>query len=288
MFTLADVDPSVLFAMFKGEPGTRKSTQALSFPRPQYWFSWDKKMKALAIPMRKFGINPREIHADNYSDWEAARKKLEQFQLECKYKTLVVDSITSGSDATLRQTMKLKRGVKRQSGADAGKSIAGIQVNEGEDYGAESAALTEMIALLKDINEFHKVNIVLIAHVIQADYRDTFNKETHISRTIVTAAKKIAAKIPAYCEEVYHFNIKKSFNADEGGQYALLTEHTGDDFARTALPLPKEIIFGEQSLYDVFLNPAIKTLVAEQALAKGQQVTEKKEVPTSSFFTTPQ
>jgi hypothetical protein len=33
----------------------------------------------------------------------------------------------------------------------------------------------------------------------------------HTSRTIVTAGKRVAAKIPAYCSEVYHFGIKKEF-----------------------------------------------------------------------------
>ena len=38
-----------LYCMFKGEPGTRKSTQALSFPGPQYWFSWDRKMNRVSF-----------------------------------------------------------------------------------------------------------------------------------------------------------------------------------------------------------------------------------------------
>ena len=69
-------------------------------------------------------------------------------------------------------------------GADAGKLIAGIAVNEIEDYNAESAAINELIALTKDIHSFHKVNIILIAHVVQAEYRSTTNNTTHISRQI--------------------------------------------------------------------------------------------------------
>ena len=34
---------------------------------------------------------------------------------------------------------------------------------------------------------------------------------------IVTAGKKVAAKIPAYCGEVYHFNIKQGFEEGKGG-----------------------------------------------------------------------
>lgn len=256
---MSSVDPSLLFTMFKGDPGTRKSTEALTWPKPQYWFSWDRKMESMLLPMRKFGINPKDIQFDDYDDWTKPRVKLESFQLNCEFKTLVFDSITSMADMTLRQTKKSKTGTTRASGAKAGMMVGGIAVNELEDYNAESSALNEMIALAKDIHKFHKVNIILIAHVIQAEYK-TGNGETHFSRTIVTAGKRVAPKIPAYCGEVYHFNIERGFDVSQGGQYALLTEHTGDDFARTGLPLDKKIIFGNDPLYDKWVLPAIKKL----------------------------
>jgi hypothetical protein len=165
------------------------------------------------------------------------------------------------ADMTLRQTLKSKGGVTRQkTGAPAGKRIAGIAINEMEDYNAESSAMNELIALTKDIYSYHKINVILIAHVMQADYRNTMTGETHISRSIVTAGKRVAAKIPAYCEEVYHFNIKKGFAESEQGKYTLLTTHTGDDFARTILPLPQEIVFEDKPLYDTWLKPAIAEL----------------------------
>ncbi len=268
--TMNDVGFDGLYCMFKGEPGTRKSTQALSFPTPQYWFSWDRKMNGIYLPMRKWGIDPKTVSYEDYEDWNKPKQKLEQLQLNCPYKTLVFDSITSMADMTLRQTTRLKYGVTRQSGAAAGKLIAGIAVNEIEDYNAEAAALQELIALTKDINAFHKVNVILIAHVVKAEYRDTTKKTTHISRQIVTAGKNVAAKIPAYCGEVYHFNIKQGFAEGQGGDYSLLTEHTGDDFARTALGMPKEIVFGDKPLYDTWIKPAITKL-------------QEQPTPTSKF-----
>jgi hypothetical protein len=218
--------------MFKGEPGTRKSTQALSFPTPQFWFSWDRKMNGIYLPMKRWGIDSKQIDYEDYEDWTKPRKQLELFQTNCKYKTLIFDSITSMADMTLRQTVKAKYGVTRASGAAAGKLIAGIAVNEIEDYNAESSALQELIALTKDINSFHKVNIILIAHVVQAEYRNTTNNTTHISRTIVTAGKKVAPKIPAYCGEVYHFNIKSG------------------------------MVQGDKPLYATYLQPAITKMLA--------------------------
>ncbi len=260
MPNMENVEFKALYTMFKGEPGLRKSTQALTYPGPQYWFSWDRKMDSIYLPLKKFGIDPTTIHYDDYDDWNKPKAQLEKFQTQCPYKTLVFDSLTSMADMTLRQTVKAKYGVKRASGSAAGKLIAGIAVNEIEDYNAESAALQELIALTKDICKYHKINVILIAHVVQAEYRNTTNNTTHVSRTIVTAGKKVAPKIPAYCDEVYHFNKEGSFAPGEGGEYALLTEHTGDDFARTGLGLPGKIVFNDKPLYQTWIAPAIEEL----------------------------
>lgn len=258
-----------LFCMFKGEPGTRKSTQALSFPLPQFWLSWDQKMKALLIPQRKWGIDPNQIDYEDYTDWVKGKSKLEKFRSNCPYKTLVVDSITSCADTALRQILRSRTGQTRASGETAGKMIAGIPVNELEDFNAESAALSELLALCKDIHVYHRINVILIAHVIQVDYKSSTGK-THVSRTIVTAAKKIAAKIPAYCDEVYHFNITGGGFGTEGN-YGLLTTHTGDDFARTTLPLEKEITFGDKPIYETYLKPAIEKIKPTESMKKKEE-----------------
>jgi hypothetical protein len=257
MPNMSDINFEAMTYMFKGEPGTRKSTQALSFPGPQYWFSWDRKMNGIILPMRKWDIDPKTITFDDYEDWAKPRAKLEQLRVNCPYKTVVFDSVTSMADMTLRQTMKLKYGVNRQSGAAAGKLIAGIAVNEIEDYNAESSALNELLAGAKDLVDYHKINVIMIAHVVKAEYRDTTKKTTHISRQIVTASKNTAAKFPAYMNEVYHFNIKQGFVEGAGGDYSILTEHTGDDFARTGLGLDREIVVGNKPLYATWIRPAI-------------------------------
>lgn len=251
MPTLGDINLESLYVLMKGEPGTRKSTCALSFPKPQYWISWDQKMEGLLLPMKAWGVNPKEIQFDDYTDWNKVRAQLEKFQTNCPFRTLVIDSITSGSDAINRQTLKIKRG------ANEGKTIATIPVNSIEDFNAEDSALKELVALTKDIQKYHKINVILIAHVIQKEIK-TADGKTHMSRTLVTAGKGIAQKIPAYCPEVYHFNISSSFTG--GGQYALKTTHTGDDFARTSLPLPEEIQFGNDPLYEKWIAPAIQKM----------------------------
>ena len=268
MPTMESSNFNAMLYLLKGEPGTRKSTAALSFPGPQYWFSWDRKMNGIYLPMKKWGIDPKTINYDDYDDWNKPKNKLESLKVTCPYKTVVFDSVTSMADMTLRQTLQLKYGKTRKSGDTAGKLVGGIAVNEIEDYNAESSALNELIAAAKDLVEYHKINVILIAHVIKAEYRDTTKKVTHISRQIVTAGKVAAAKLPGYCNEVYHFNIKQGFVEGSGGEYSLLTEHTGDDFARSGLGLDREIVFGDKPLYSTYIKPAIDKMKDEPPTTK--------------------
>ena len=243
-----------LFCLFKGEPGTRKSTCALSFPKPIYFFDYDGKMDALGLPVRDWKVDPTQIVSDYYSNWDNAKRQLELFQAQCKYKTIVIDSITSLADAINRQTLKTK-----SADGGSGKKVGTIPVNSIEDFNAEDSALKEMIALCKEIKKQHKVNIILIAHVVQKEMK-TADGKTHMARLIVTAGKSIAQKIPAYCSEIYHFNVKAGFDVRAGGQYALWTVHTGDDFARSSLPLESEIVFGNEPLYEKWIAPAIEKM----------------------------
>jgi hypothetical protein len=273
---LSNISFNNLYCLFKGEPGTRKSTAALSFPKPQYWFSFDRKMDGLILPMMAWNVNPKDVQYDDYMDWNPALKKLESFRSTCPYKTIVIDSITSCADAINRQTLRLKSGTNKKDGDAAGKTIAGIPVNSIEDFNAEESALKELVAITKDIAAYHKINVILIAHVIQKDVKNASGQVTHVSRTIVTAGKGIAAKIPAYCSEVYHFNIKGGKLTGDG-KYSLLTQHTGDDFARTSLDLDNEITFDDKELYSGWILPAINKMTPRVLPPITEQQTTNKQ-----------
>lgn len=254
-----------LFTMLKGEPGTRKSTQALSWPTPQYWISTDLKMESLTLPMKRWGVNPKEIHYDDYNSWTPIKKKMEQFQVNCPFKTIILDSVTSTGDNMNRETRKWK-----VNAGEGGKKIGTFTVNGLEEYNAEAVEFQECIALLKDIHKYHKVNIILIAHVVGQRGKDNDgNKLTHHSRVIITGGDKISGKIAAYMTEVYHFNVKADFNVDSGeGKFGLFTSHTGNDYARTSLPLAREIEFNNDPLYEKWIAPAIKQLKEEKPIQR--------------------
>jgi hypothetical protein len=165
----------------------------------------------------------------------------------------------------------MTRQVRRAKSQDnSGKKIGNIPVSGFEEFNAESSAFQEMIALLKDINKFHNVHVILIAHILGARKDNDANKLTHHSRIIVTGAEKISAKIAAYMTECYHFDITPAFEADKEGKYGLMTVHTGNDYARTSLPLASRINFNDEPLYEKFILPAINKLQAEKPIERIQ------------------
>jgi len=253
---LSNVDPDLLFCMFKGEPGTRKSTQALSFPLPQYWISTDRKMQALTIPAQKWGVDMSQVAYDDFSDWNEIKVKLERLQVNCPYKTVIVDSVTTTGSGINQQTLR----DAARKGSDKGQTmLGGIPIGTWDDYKAEVAAFQELVALLKDIHVHFKCHVILIAHVV-GERTDVVGSATHHSRIIVSGSKNLSAIISAVSTEVYHFDIRESTNPDIEGKYGLLTIHTGDDFARTSLPLPRRIDFVDKPLYKTYLLPAINKL----------------------------
>ncbi len=243
-----------LFVMLKGEPGTRKSTCALSFPLPQFWVSADQKMEALTLPAKRWGVDMTQVHYEDYSDYDAAETKLKTFQLNCPYRTIIVDSVTSIGDNMNHQTIKFKKG------EGGGKRIGTIYVPGLEEYNAEASAFSGMMAILKDIHKFHKVNVILIAHVVGQRKDDDKNKLTHHSRVIITGGDKISGKIASKMTEVYHFDVKPGFAETDEGEYACYTSHTGNDYARTSLPLERRIAFNNEPLYSKWIKPAITKL----------------------------
>ena len=274
MASLDTINYDALFSMFKGEPGTRKSTSALSYPRPQYWFSTDQKMEAMALPASKWNIPFKDIQFDDYSDYGKIEAKLKQFESNCPFKTIVLDSVTSTGDNINRQTKTSKADKSNKDGGDAGLSIAGIRVNTMQDYKAEAAAFQEIIARLKDIHKYFKIHVILIAHVIGQRKSDENNNLTHHSRIIVTGGDKISAKLPAYCTEVYHFQTKGQIDTSMEPKFEILTGHTGNDFARTSLAIPRSIEFNDKPLYENWVRPAIDKLKAV--------VEENKPKPTTT------
>ncbi len=256
MPNLESISNDIHYTMFKGDPGTTKSSQAITYPKPQYWFPFDGKMQSLARAMKHHNISGADINYDTYDKIAPAIRKLEAFKLNCPYKTIVIDSITSASDIALRDI----RTNKGNSGK-GGRDIGGFEVNILEDFNGEASVLGEIASLTKYLFENKGINIILIAHVIRKEQKDASGK-VNVVRQIVTAAKAVAQKIPAYCTEIYQFDVNPALTNNGNPEVIIRTQHTSEDYARTSLPLPGEFRLDYDNLYDKWVAPAIDKLKA--------------------------
>ncbi len=251
-----------LFSMHKGEPGTWKSSSCVTYPTPIWWGDMDGKINAIRIPAQKYGINLSDIEYETYVaenpdlKWNQLISKLESFQLNCKYKTINIDSVTSLADMINRGTIYAEYGLTNKGGKEKGLRIGGIPVNDMGHYKAESAAFSELIAVCKRIQEFNGTFINIIAHVV-GERKIEDNSLSQSARIIITGGRTISGKIPAYCEETYHYIAERPANPDGAPDMACYTSHTGLDFARTILPLGQKLKLNDKNFFKEYIAPAI-------------------------------
>lgn len=239
---LSDYSPtSKFFCIFKGEPGSGKSIAAASFPEP-FFLDLDGRIKSVATFYRADPAKLAKIEYDRFTNFFRIKEKLKELKTRCPYKTIVVDSLTALADIIIRQ-MIMEKG-------DSGKKVGGQRVASIEDYGGEAAGLMEVIDSLREIYDNHGANIILTAHVLQTEVKDLEQPgKTTYSRSLLTGGKKVAAKLPGYFDEVWHFQVVPSINVADPPSYSVITHHAGSDYAKTSLPLPTRIDFTGKSLY---------------------------------------
>lgn len=242
-----------LMCLFKGEPKTGKKNAWASFPEPIYCFDTDGRMASIiSNPL----LNKRDIEYDTYTRYDDYIAKLEKLQISCPYKTVVGHSITSL--ARLIQDWMFEnrgKGVEIANASDKQKEkgnliIGGIPVMGIAEYNGESSALSQCLIKYRVIRNVHKVNVVLVAHVIMTE-SPLLGGGTKTSRRILTGGNKIASEIPGYFDEVYHFEYKLEGLSNTGGRFVAHTSATGTDFAGTSMQnIPSEIDFTNALFYD--------------------------------------
>jgi hypothetical protein len=211
-------------------------------------------------PAKEWGVDMSQVEYDDYDKWGMMKAKIEALQARCPYKTLVFDSVTSIGDMINLGTIREERGNTSREGSEKGVRIGGIDTNTFTHYKAENAAFMEMIDLTTEMRTNLNINIVLIAHVV-GERKESEQGITSHSRIIITGAKTISGKIPAYCDEIYHFSIKQSTNAAKPGTLEIITQATAEDFARTSLPLPARFDLPlDKPLYSSYIKPALEKL----------------------------
>lgn len=251
------------FGLFIGDPGTGKTIQACSFPGV-YVFDCDCRMR----PVVTFHRGRKDIEFDTYyRDYPKLASQLEKLLNYCPYDTVIMDSLTMLADMIILQS--IRSAGKGEDKDRVGKKIGGVMVPSIEDFNMESGALTQVLDALRGIH----ANVILTAHVITTSETDLKTKKVKENRTLLTAGKKIAAKIPTAFDEIYSFYSQGSISGGKR-EYFCATYNTGLDMGKTAHPMPDTVDLSQDMNAidpEKFLWPQIKGYFAKPVIELAEE-----------------
>lgn len=246
-----------LYAVFKGDPGAGKSIAASSWAKAGKvrLLDFDGKFGAIHNFYTNIVKQPQVLDNIEYFQPATFNEGMELLQMFLEDRafnkegnTIILDTLTTMVDRLLTDIGAIKG--KDQSRTGKLKLVGGIQVSDIEDFNAETSALTRLVVGTK---AECRCNFIMLAHVVQI-HSNALDGTVKTSRQLLTAGKKIAAKLPAYFDEIYHFDSQSDFGGS-GQKFYCHTSHSGEDFARTSLPVPVKIDFtGDKLLYEQWIK----------------------------------
>ena len=239
-----------LVVLNKGESGSGKTIGALSFAtaeKQMYTIDIDQRMETGVAYLAKHRPELLKYnHFDTFRRWQDIIDKLDSWMggtRRCPYGGIHLDSIT-----TLAKMIFTEQVDDREERAEATKNkgegrvkstkLGDIPVSQIEDYKAENAGISMILSMLRS-KSFEHCDIFVNAHVM-VHFQKKLNEEGEgkPTRRIVTAVQAIAAEIPIYFNEIWHYY--QDIGMDGKGRYTVMFKPTVEvhsefnDFSRCA------------------------------------------------------
>ena len=199
-----------LVGLLKGPPKSGKSIAACSFAskdNPMYVFDIDQRMESVVSFFRRYDPDKlKYIFYDTYFTYQQIVDKLDaMLQMQrVPYGNILIDSLTPLARMILTEMIEVR---VSEAKADRNKKVnksGNIAVNQVEDFNGETAGLSFVLATLRS-RKFEHMNIFLNAHVVEISQYNIRENTTRTSRRLLTGGKGIAAEIPSYFNEIWHF-----------------------------------------------------------------------------------
>lgn len=191
--------------LIEGDPGVGKTVFGCSFPFPILYLDFDGKADSAAIFYREDkerleNIDVRDLSVGLDNDPIEELTKIIDKELipqekagKMEYKTLILDSLTTFSRATLRHIVKTNPGIKRVA---TKQGVApGLQ-----DYGILKREFQKLIPGLLGL----PMNIVMMSHLETS--KDDLTGEI-LRKPLMDGA--FAQQLPVYFKEVWHLTVDK-------------------------------------------------------------------------------
>lgn len=238
---------SRFMGLFVGPSKNGKTVAACSFPGPIKVMDFDGRIAGiLGAPwidksQVDYDYYPPRVGSSDKPTYEKVNDDLELLLVNArngtnKYKTLIVDSLTSAAFAMLCDAIPLTH----QKGK--GKSIGTLKMPDPGDYGFEAINISNLLACLRSIPG---MNVIVSAHVI--DKYGRANPEDAYSEKVVVGEKlslrdKIAENSGIYFNNCFRFD-KEMLGEREKYTVQFRSEIAGTSLAN--LPNGKHDITGK-------------------------------------------
>ena len=251
------VDTPIKF-LFKGPNQSGKSVAAGSVVDPEkkkktLYLDIDERFRSIAHYFSKrFPEVLDSIVFEQYkqSEFEKLRLRIEGLAESDKYYCVVVDSLISLASILTKYMINLagKPGEK-----EGGVIRRGVITTPGlPEFLGESQGLDDTMAILKSL----RCHAILIAHVTTVEITDISGKVIGQKQILLTGGKKIAARIPTFFDEVYHFESEANIDPSKDPDYIFYTKPIGGNFAGTTFGLPSKIKFTNGNFWTGFRKKA--------------------------------
>lgn len=253
--------------LLKGPYGFGKTLAAASFALagPMYIAYWDKKKPVeLVTFFKKFGDKGKKIldniDYDVYGSNNANEylNKIIDFTSNCRYVAFSTDSLTTLTSGAVNWSQGFNaKGQKQRIQTDNPQQL----IPGFDEYKSETALVAQALDLCRTL----PCHVIWIAHPlpgIKVEGSGSSMKVTK-SNSLVTYGSKVAGIVPGQFTEIYHFNQSTDYSSNPvKTKYIVSTEAIGDEFAKSALGLPKELNITDRLFYEVWLE-ALKQSIGE-------------------------
>lgn len=235
--------------LFKAPPGFGKTLAAASFALegPIYIAYFDKK-KPVELLNYFHNIVKRPDLLDNitYDTYSAANAQeylnhLYKLTKDCRYVAHITDSVTNLTSAAVNWSL----GFNNNSGAQRA-TMPGF-----DEYKVETSLVSQALDVCRSL----PCHIIWTAHPLPGIKIEGSGRNITVSKVnpIVSYGSKVAGLVPGNFSEIYHFSKDTDWNTTpETIKYTVNTDAVGDDYAKSAIGMPRHFDITNQLFYQVW------------------------------------
>jgi hypothetical protein len=158
----------------------------------------------------------------------------------CPYAAVIIDGVTTFTRAAVDWSMGFRTGQKKDKQAVDSRNTPQF-IPDWDEYKTETSMISQALDMCKSLNTM----VIWTAHPLtKLKIEGSGAKVDSVTKgsSLVSYGSKVGEMIPGDFSEIYHFGL-------QGGNRVVWTSMVGDDFARTSLPLPKQITLPEGGLF---------------------------------------